>query len=155
MAISQIHIKNLVGEHNRFLDSTLEKVRFNFDHVFHIPKTIRSLVFFPYHIDVSQVDKLNKYCNENGKWVDELSEDDLNKFSEDKDRFSEQIVNFKAEQKKQGLDIENNLSCNIAGWAIGKEHIDLLELIPSGMIELREAMQAVCDLPDLPDLPSE
>ena len=35
MAISQIHIKNLVGENNRFLDLTLEKVRFNFDHVFH------------------------------------------------------------------------------------------------------------------------
>ena len=70
MAISQIHIKNLVGEHNRFLDLTLEKVRFNFDHVFHIPKTIRSLVFFPYHIDVSQVDKLNKYCNENDYTVE-------------------------------------------------------------------------------------
>ena len=70
MAISQIHINNLVGEHNRFLDLTLEKVRFNFDHVFHIPKTIRSLVFFPYHIDVSQVDKLNKYCNENDYTVE-------------------------------------------------------------------------------------
>ena len=70
MAISQIHIKNLVGEHNRFLDLTLEKVRFNFDHVFHIPKTIRSLVFFPYHIDVSQVEKLNKYCKENDYTVE-------------------------------------------------------------------------------------
>ena len=70
MSIHQIHIKNLVGENNRFLDLTLEKVRFNFDHVFHIPKTIRSLVFFPYHIDVSQVDKLNKYCNENDYTVE-------------------------------------------------------------------------------------
>ena len=70
MSIHQIHIKNLVGENNRFLDLTLEKVRFNFDHVFHIPKTIRSLVFFPYHIDVSQVDKLNKYCKENDYTVE-------------------------------------------------------------------------------------
>ena len=70
MAISQIHIKNLIGERNRFLNLTPQKVRFNFDHLFHIPKTIRSLVFFPYHIDVSQVDKLNKYCNENDYTVE-------------------------------------------------------------------------------------
>ena len=65
MAIHQIHIKNLIGERNRFLDLSPLKVRFNFDHLFHIPKTIRSLVFFPYHIDVDQMDKLNKYCKEN------------------------------------------------------------------------------------------
>ncbi|MBT4325691.1 MAG: hypothetical protein HOD60_02110 [Candidatus Nitrosopelagicus sp.] len=70
MAIQQIHIKNLIGERNRFLDLTPLKVRFNFDHLFHIPKTIRSLVFFPYHIDVSQVDKLNKYCKENDYTVE-------------------------------------------------------------------------------------
>jgi len=70
MAISQIHIKNLIGERNRFLDLTPLKVRFNFDHLFHIPKTIHSLVFFPYHIDVSQVDKLNKYCKENDYTVE-------------------------------------------------------------------------------------
>ena len=70
MSIHKINIKNLVGENNRFLDLTLEKVRFNFDHVFHIPKTIRSLVFFPYHIYVSQVEKLNKYCKENDYTVE-------------------------------------------------------------------------------------
>ena len=70
MSIHQIHIKNLIGERNRFLDLTPLKVRFNFDHLFHIPKTIRSLVFFPYHIDVSQVEKLNKYCKENDYTVE-------------------------------------------------------------------------------------
>ena len=70
MAIQQIHIKNLIGERNRFLDLTPLKVRFNFDHLFHIPKTIRSLVFFPYRIDVDQVEKLNKYCKENNYTVE-------------------------------------------------------------------------------------
>ena len=70
MSIHQIHIKNLIGERNRFLNLTALKVRFNFDHLFHIPKTIRSLVFFPYHIDVSQVEKLNKYCKENDYTVE-------------------------------------------------------------------------------------
>ena len=70
MSIHQIHIKNLIGERNRFLNLTALKVRFNFDHLFHIPKTIRSLVFFPYHIDVSQVEKLNKYCKENDYCVE-------------------------------------------------------------------------------------
>ena len=60
----KIHIKNLIGRENRWLDLSEDKIKFNIDHLFKIPATLNSLVFFPYQIDVDQVDEFNKYCNE-------------------------------------------------------------------------------------------
>jgi hypothetical protein len=60
----KIHIKNLIGLDNRWLDLSEDKVKFNIDHLFKIPATLNSLVFFPYHIDITQIDEFNKYCNE-------------------------------------------------------------------------------------------
>ena len=60
---NKIHIKNLIGRENRWLDLSEDKIKFNVDHLFKIPATLNSLVFFPYQIDVAQVDEFNKYCN--------------------------------------------------------------------------------------------
>ena len=61
----KIHIKNLIGRDNRWLDLSERKIKFNIDHLFKIPATNDSLVFFPYQIDVSEIDEFNKYCNSN------------------------------------------------------------------------------------------
>ncbi len=61
----QIHIKNLIGRQNRWLDLSEDKIKFNIDHLFKIPATNDSLVFFPYQIDVNEIDEFNKYCNAN------------------------------------------------------------------------------------------
>jgi hypothetical protein len=60
----KIHVKNLIGRDNRWLDLSEDKVKFNIDHLFKIPATLNSLVFFPYQIDIAQIDEFNKYCNE-------------------------------------------------------------------------------------------
>lgn len=60
----KIHVKNLIGRNNRWLDLSEDKVKFNIDHLFKIPATQKSLVFFPYYINASGVDEFNKYCNE-------------------------------------------------------------------------------------------
>ena len=61
----KIHIKNLIGRSNRWLDLSEDKIKFNIDHLFKIPATNDSLVFFPYQIDVNEIDEFNKYCNAN------------------------------------------------------------------------------------------
>ncbi len=61
----KIHIKNLIGRSNRWLDLSEDKIKFNIDHLFKIPATHNSLVFFPYQIDVNEIDEFNKYCNAN------------------------------------------------------------------------------------------
>jgi len=58
-----IHIKNLIGRDNTWLDLSEDKVTFNIDHLFKIPAVPNSLVFFPYHINPDEVDAFNKYCN--------------------------------------------------------------------------------------------
>lgn len=82
------------------------------------------------------IEDIYEYCTDNEKWDS----------SDYENEFSIKIDEFKKDQKEQGLDLENNTSCNIAGWAIGKEGIDLLETIANGATLLREEMQDVCDL---------
>ena len=55
-----------IKENNEFLDLSHDKVKFNIDHLFRLPGTSRSLVFFPYWIDVEQIPEFNKYCKSNG-----------------------------------------------------------------------------------------
>ena len=47
---------------NDFLDLSQEVVRFNIDHLYRLPNTTRSFVFFPYWISAAEVDEFNKYC---------------------------------------------------------------------------------------------
>ncbi len=61
----KIHIRNLIGVDNRWLDLSDNKIKFNIDHLFKLPNTTRSLVFFPYHIDVDEINEFNKYCKAN------------------------------------------------------------------------------------------
>lgn len=63
--MKNIHIRNLIGNRNRWLDLSEDKVKFNVDHLFKLPATTRSLVFFPYQINVDEIDEFNKYCKAN------------------------------------------------------------------------------------------
>ena len=47
---------------NDTLDLSQEVVRFNIDHLYRLPYTTKSFVFFPYDINVDEVDEFNKYC---------------------------------------------------------------------------------------------
>ena len=54
--------KYKISENNEFLDLSQNAVQFNIDHLYRLPRTSRSLVFFPYYIYADQIDKFNKYC---------------------------------------------------------------------------------------------
>ena len=47
---------------NDTLDLSQEVIRFNIDHLYRLPYTTKSFVFFPYDINVDEVDEFNKYC---------------------------------------------------------------------------------------------
>tara|TARA_B100000953_G_C17836352_1_gene363537 strand:- start:140 stop:508 length:369 start_codon:yes stop_codon:yes gene_type:complete len=57
-----INPKYKISQNNEFLDLSQTAVRFNIDHLYKLPGTSRSLVFFPYYINVDEVDEFNKYC---------------------------------------------------------------------------------------------
>jgi hypothetical protein len=60
-----INSKYKLGLANDLLDLSKPQMTFFIDHLFKIPQTTKSLVFFPYDIVPEQIEMLNKHCNEN------------------------------------------------------------------------------------------
>ncbi len=54
-----------ISEKNQWLDLSPDKVKFNVDHLFRLPRTTRSLVFFPYQINTDEINEFNNYCKSN------------------------------------------------------------------------------------------
>ena len=70
LAVVMIDKSHKIGHDNSFLDLSQEKVRFNVDHLFRIPQTTKSLVFFPYHINPDEIHDFNEYCKANDYSMD-------------------------------------------------------------------------------------
>jgi hypothetical protein len=60
-----IELKYKTSLNNKHLDLSQDKTRFNIDHLFYLPDTSKSLVFFPYHFDPDSFEQFNSYCKDN------------------------------------------------------------------------------------------
>ena len=63
--ISPLDPKYRTSRHNELLDLSVPTVKFNVDHLYKLPQTTRSFVFFPYYVNVDEIDEFNKYCKSN------------------------------------------------------------------------------------------
>jgi len=62
---NMINLKYKIGNGNSYLDLTQDKVKFFVDHLFILPNTIRSFVFFPYDLEPDKIHYFNEYCKSN------------------------------------------------------------------------------------------
>ena len=62
---SPLDPKYRTSRHNELLDLSVPTVKFNVDHLYKLPQTTRSFVFFPYYVNVDEIDEFNKYCKSN------------------------------------------------------------------------------------------
>ena len=62
---SPLNPKYKTSRHNELLDLSVPTVKFNVDHLYKLPQTTRSFVFFPYYVNVDEIAEFNKYCKSN------------------------------------------------------------------------------------------